>query len=72
MPELDLTAWLGQADRDLLVQAVQALHAQRVAAWHSQNAHANLVGQVALNPGAFGIDEAAAMLRRIGAAPSVV
>ena len=72
MTELDLNTWLGQADRDLLVQGVQALHAQRVAAWNSQNAHANLTGQVALNPGAFGIDEAASMLRRLGAGPSVL
>jgi hypothetical protein len=70
METLDLAGLVGQEDRDLLVQGMQALHAQRVAAWNAQNAYANRSGQVALNSAAFGIDEAARMLRRLGSAPS--
>lgn len=70
MEELDLTNLIGKADRDLLVQGIQALHAQRVAAWNSQNAFAHRTNQVVLNQAAFGIDEAVQMLRRLGAAPS--
>lgn len=69
--QLDLEKLVGKADRDLLVQGMQALHDQRVAAWKSQNAHAQLTGQMTLNQEAFGIDHAAAMLRRLGASPSL-
>jgi hypothetical protein len=72
MNELDLATLIGQADRELLVQGMQALHAQRVAAWNAQNSYAHKAGQVALNQAAFGIDETAAMLRRLGAGPSVL
>jgi len=72
MEDLDLTPLVGKADRDLLVQGMQALHTQRVAAWNAQNAYANRTGQIALGQAAFGIDEAAAMLRRMGAGASVL
>lgn len=72
MNELDLAALMGQADRDLLVQGMQALHAQRVAAWSAQNSYAHRSGQVALNQAAFSIDEAVTMLRRLGAGPSIL
>lgn len=70
MAKLDLEKLIGKADRDLFVLGMQALHAQRVAAWNAQNAHAHLTGQTALNAVAFGLDAAAAMLRRLGAAPN--
>lgn len=69
---MNLEELVGKADRDLLVQALQALHAQRVSAWNAQNAYANRTGQAPLNADVFGIDEAAAMLRRLGAGPSVL
>jgi hypothetical protein len=72
MEQLDLEALIGKADRDLLVQGMQALHSQRLAAWHAQNAFANRVGQPAIDQASFGLDEAAQMLRRLGAAPSVL
>ncbi len=59
-----------KADRDLLVQGMQALYAQRLAAWNSQNAYASRTGQVVFNRAAFGLDEAYDMLSRLGAAPS--
>ncbi len=67
---LDLESLVGKADRDLLVHGMQALHAQRLAAWNSQNAFALRTGQVAVDRSAFGLDEASDMLRRLGAAPS--
>lgn len=66
---LNLESLIGKVDRDLLVQGMQALHAQRIAAWNSQNAFAFRTGQAALNQAAFGIEEAANMLRRLGAGP---
>lgn len=70
MKELDLERLIGKADRDMLVHGMQALHEQRVAAWKSQNAYARSTGQVVLDQAAFGIDAAASMLQRLGAAPS--
>lgn len=64
---LDLAALVGQEDRDLLVTALQALWRERVAARAAVASVAQVGAPVADE--AFGIEEVATMLRRVGAAP---
>lgn len=68
--ELDLKALVGEADRTLLVAGLQALHRERVAAWSAATSVAIIRGEKQPAMELFGIDEAAAILRRVGAAPS--
>ncbi len=68
--ELDLKALVGDADRTILVAGLQALHRERVAAWHAAVSVAIIRNEAHPAMEQFGIDEVAAMLRRVGAAPS--
>lgn len=68
--ELDLKAIVGEADRTMLVAGLQALHRERVAAWNAAVSVAIIRGDKQPAMELFGIDEASAMLRRVGAAPS--
>ena len=68
--ELDLKALVGAADRTLLVAGLQALWRERVAARNSAISVAIIQGQVQPKDEMFGIEEVAAMLRRVGSAPS--
>lgn len=68
--ELDLKAFVGEADRTLLVAGLQALHRERVAAWNAAVSVAIIRGEKQPGMELFGIDEASTMLRRVGAAPS--
>lgn len=67
---IDLTDMVGKEDRDLIVTAMQALHRERVSAWNSATSYAHQHGMDAPGMELFGINEAATMLRRIGAAPA--
>lgn len=69
---LDLKALVGEADRTILVAGLQALHRERVAAWNAATSVANIRGELAPGMEPFGLDEAAEMLRRVGAAPSSI
>lgn len=70
MPEIDLSALVGEADRTILVAGLQALHRERRAAWNSAVSVAILRGKPQPARELFGLDEASEMLRRVGAAPS--
>jgi len=61
MIELDLESPVGNSDSDLVVQGMQAPHAQQVGASSARNAYARRTEQTALNQATFGIDEAATM-----------
>lgn len=66
--QINLTALVGQADRDLLVTGLQALWRERVTAW---NCACSVVphGMSAPDRNDFGIAEVDDLLRRLGAAP---
>jgi len=68
--ELDLISLVGEADRTLLIRGLQALHRERVIAWHSACGAAIDRGNKQPDREMFGLDEVATMLRRVGAAPS--
>lgn len=68
--KLDLNALVDAKDRTLLVAGLQALWRERVAARNSMESVASINGQPLANDAMFGIDEVAAMLRRVGAAPA--
>lgn len=56
-------------DRDLLVTAFQALHRERVTAFHAACTACELSGKPSPDREQFGIQEASNALRRVGAAP---
>ncbi|AOZ11158.1 hypothetical protein [Cupriavidus malaysiensis] len=68
--KLDLQSLLEEADRLILVAGLQALLRERIAAYNTAISVA--IGRGAPQPARsmFGLDEAHAMLRRVGAAPS--
>lgn len=68
--ELNLKALVSDADRTMLVAGLQALHRERVAAWNAAVSVAIIRNEKQPAMEQFGIDEAAGMLRRVGAAPS--
>lgn len=68
--DLDLKAIVSDADRTILVAGLQALHRERVAAWNAAVSVAIIRGERQPGMELFGIDEAATILRRVGAAPS--
>jgi hypothetical protein len=68
--ELDLRELVSESDRSLLVAGLQALYRERNAAWNAAISVAILRGQKQPEAELFGLEEAAAMLRRVGAAPS--
>ncbi len=67
--EADLRNALPKPERDLVVTALQALHRERVTAWHAAETVAHLRNMPAPDQFMFGIDEATQMLRRFGAGP---
>lgn len=70
--QLDLKALVGDQDRTILVAGLQALHRERVAAWNAATSVASIRGEMPPSMEPFGLDEAAEMLRRVGAAPSSI
>lgn len=72
---IDLTSLIGQEDRDFIVVALQALWRERVAARNACEAvshttpHEQKAFDLVNGEALFGIEAAAQMLRRVGAAP---
>jgi hypothetical protein len=67
---LDLRTLVSEDDRTLLVAGLQALFRERSAAWNAAVSVAIIRGHEQPASELFGLDEAAEMLRRVGAAPS--
>ncbi|MBD0788142.1 hypothetical protein HUO09_17445 [Vibrio sp. Y2-5] len=59
-----------QDDRELVVIALQALHRERVNAYHAAFTFADMNNNLKPKQEDFGITEAVTALRRIGAAPT--
>jgi hypothetical protein len=57
------------SERTLVVVALQALHRERATAYQAACTACDLAGKPAPPDNLFGLDEVAAALRRIGAAP---
>lgn len=57
------------SDRDLLVIALQALHRERVTAFHVACTTCDLAGIPSPDREQFGLAEVTSMLRRVSAAP---
>lgn len=68
--ENDLQAALPKSERDMVVNALQALWRERVNAFNVAERVAIEHRAAPAERSAFGIDEVAQMLRRFGAAPS--
>lgn len=67
---LDLSAMVEAADRELLVAGLQALYRERLAARNAAVSVAIMRGGEQPADQMFGISEVAALLRRVGAAPA--
>lgn len=67
--ENDLQAVLPKAERDLVVHALQALWRERVSAFQVAERVSIERNAPPVDGSAFGIEEAARMLRRFGAVP---
>lgn len=68
--KLDLNSFVAEADCTLLVAGLQALHRERMAAWNAAVSVAIARGEQPPSMDMFGIEEVAAILRRVGADPS--
>ncbi len=67
---LDIRAFAGEKDGELLIAGLQALHRERVSALRSVELTSHLHGTAGTKEEIFGLDEVHELLRRVGATTS--